>query len=57
MKKVSKVNVKGNLKGAIIKAVDLIGGFNGFIQTGDVVLVKPNYNSTDPFPATTDNEL
>jgi len=57
MKKVSKINVKGDLKGAIIKAVDLIGGFNGFIQTGDVVLVKPNYNSTDPFPATTDIEF
>lgn len=57
MKKVAKVKFEGNLKEAIEKAVNLIGGFERFIQKGDVVLCKPNFNTADPFPASTDFEF
>lgn len=53
---VSRVLVKENLKEAILKAVDEAGGFN-FIKKGDVVLLKPNFNTADPFPASTDFEF
>ncbi len=54
MIQVSKVKVGRNLKDSIKKAVDLIGGFNKFIEVGDVVLLKPNFNTPDPPPASTD---
>lgn len=57
MKKVSKVKFEGNLRETILKAVNLIGGFEKFIQKGDVVLLKPNFNTADPFPASTDFEF
>lgn len=57
MKKVAKVKFEGNLKEAILKAVNLIGGFEKFIQKGEVVLIKPNFNTADPFPASTDFEF
>jgi len=57
MKKVAKVKFEENLKEAILKAVDLIGGFKKFVKKGEVVLVKPNFNTADPFPASTDFEF
>jgi len=57
MEKVSKVKFENNLKESILKAVDLIGGFKKFIKTGEVVLLKPNFNTADPFPASTDPEF
>lgn len=58
MFKVSKVKVNNeNLKESIIKAVNLIGGFESFIDKGDVVFIKPNFNTADPFPASTDMEF
>jgi len=54
---VSKVNVSTNLKESIEKAVDLIGGFNKIISSGDKVIIKPNFNSDDPFPASSDPEF
>jgi uncharacterized protein (DUF362 family) len=53
----SKINVTGNLKTDISKAVELIGGFTKVINKGDHVLLKPNYNSADPPPATSDPEF
>lgn len=35
----------------------MIGGFESFIKKGDVVLIKPNFNTADPFPASTDFEF
>ena len=52
--KVAKVKFENNLKEAILKAVGEIGGFEKFIKVGDVVLLKPNFNTADPFPASTD---
>jgi len=57
MEKVSKVKVEKDLKEAILEAVNLIGGFSKFIKKGEVVLLKPNFNTADPFPASTDFEF
>ncbi len=54
---VSRVLVENNLKATILEAVDSIGGFKKFIKKGDVVLLKPNFNTADPFPASTDLEF
>ena len=51
---VSKIEVTENLKDDVLKAVDVIGGFRKIINPGDRVLVKPNYNSSDKPPASTD---
>jgi len=53
----SKVAGTGNLKEVILKAVDLIGGFNKVIDKGDQVLLKPNFNSADSPPASTDPQF
>ena len=50
----SKIATTEDLKGDILKAVDLIGGFNMIVNKGDQVLLKPNYNSTDKPPASSD---
>jgi len=54
---VSKVRHGANLKESILHAIDLIGGFNKVIEEGDEVLLKPNYNSADPPPASSDPEF
>ena len=41
---------------AVRKAVALAGGM-GFIRSGDTVLVKPNVNTADPYPGTTNPEV
>jgi uncharacterized protein (DUF362 family) len=51
---VSKVAAKGDVKADIVRAVDMIGGFGKVIDKGDEVLLKPNYNSADSPPASTD---
>jgi len=53
MNKVSRIKVENNLKEAILKIVNDIGGFKSFINKGDVVLLKPNFNTADPSPAST----
>lgn len=50
---VSKVAAKSDLRKGILNSVDLMGGFSRIIEKGDDVLVKPNYNSADPPPAST----
>lgn len=59
MPKVSKVKIgtPSNIKESIAKAVDGIGGFKQFIKSGDVVFLKPNFNTGDPPPASTDLEF
>lgn len=57
MNKIAIVKVKKNLKDTILEAVDLIGGFKKFINRGEVVLLKPNFNTADPSPASTDPEF
>ena len=54
---VSKVIDIGDIEASINEAVEKIGGFNSYINEGQRVLVKPNYNSADPPPATSDPEF
>jgi uncharacterized protein (DUF362 family) len=54
MSKVVKIKAVQNLKTAIAKAVNPLGGFSGLINKGEVVLLKPNFNTADPPPASTD---
>lgn len=51
---VSKVKSKENPREDILKAVNAIGGFKKILSNGDNVLLKPNYNSSDNPPASTD---
>lgn len=59
--KVAKVKLDGStrltIKQTISKTVDEIGGFKKFIKKGDVVFLKPNFNTADSFPASTDYEF
>jgi len=51
---VSKINAGKDVKESMRKAVGLIAGFSKYVSKGDTVLIKPNYNSDDPYPATSD---
>ena len=51
---VSKVASGGNLKESIKLAVSLIGGIQKLVERGDTILLKPNYNTSDPFPGSSD---
>ncbi len=51
---VAKVKANEDLRLAIARAIGLMGNLRQVIGRGDRVLVKPNFNSPDPFPAATD---
>jgi len=51
---VAKVKVDGDIGSCVQKTVGLLGDTSLAIQRGDNVLVKPNFNSPDPYPASTD---
>lgn len=52
---VSRVSAAGrDLKSAVREAVDLIGGVRRALSPGDRVLLKANFNSADPYPASSD---
>ena len=57
MDKVAKAEFQKDLKQTILKAVDEIGGFKKFVKKGDVVFLKPNFNTADPYPASTNFEF
>lgn len=50
---VSFVVSQNGIKADILKAVDLIGGFDKSLHSQDRILIKPNYNSDDPPPGST----
>jgi len=54
---VSKVAYEGNLRESIELSVSLIGGIQKLVQKGDIILLKPNYNTADPFPGSSDPEF
>ncbi|MGQ9506983.1 MAG: DUF362 domain-containing protein [Candidatus Bathycorpusculaceae bacterium] len=54
---VSKVGNIKSLKEDILKAVNLIGGFNKIVNRGDEIWLKPNFNTADPPPASSDPEF
>ena len=51
---VSKVKVVGDVGTAVVRSLELLGGLDKLVTRGDSVLVKPNFNSPDPFPGSTD---
>ncbi len=57
MPQVTKIKVNNNLKESIKEAVQGIGGFEKFIKKDDTVFLKPNFNTADPFPASSDFEF
>jgi uncharacterized protein (DUF362 family) len=54
MPAVARVPCSGKVREAIVAAIGLLGNLNQVIRPGDSVLVKPNFNSPDPPPASTD---
>jgi len=51
---VAKVKAEEDIRLAIGQAIESMGDLRQAIGRGDRVLVKPNFNSPDPFPAATD---
>jgi uncharacterized protein (DUF362 family) len=53
---VSKITcgASNDLKASIVEAVKPLGGFEAFVKSGDRVLIKPNVNTSDPMPASSD---
>jgi uncharacterized protein (DUF362 family) len=51
---VSKVVAESNLKKSIKQAIDLLGGIDKVISHGDKVTIKPNLNTADPYPASSE---
>lgn len=51
---VSRVKSSGDVLQDVRKAVDLLGGMGRLVNQGDTVTLVPNFNSDDPFPATSD---
>jgi uncharacterized protein (DUF362 family) len=49
--------VEHDLKASVAKAVGLIGGLDKVISPGNRVMLKPNFNSPDPFPGSSDIEF
>jgi uncharacterized protein (DUF362 family) len=55
---VSKIASNGqDLKGNILKAVDLIGGFSKVVEKSDEILLKPNFNTGDAPPGSSDPDF
>jgi len=54
---VSKVTCDGSLRESIERSVELIGGLDRLVKRGDTILLKPNYNTADPFPGSSDPEF
>ena len=54
---VGKKIVTGDLKESIQSVVDSIGGFSKVIEPGDKVTIKPNLNTADPYPGSSDPEF
>ena len=54
---VSKVRSDGDLRQNIGRAVAAIGGFQKLVEPGDTILVKANFNTNDPPPASSDPQF
>jgi uncharacterized protein (DUF362 family) len=54
---VSKVHGEQDLLSSVRTSVELIGGLEKVVSAGDRVMVKPNFNSPDPYPGSTDLDL
>ncbi len=50
----AKIKAGDDLRADIAAAVDRLGGFSRFLKPGEKVLIKPNFNTADPFPGSSD---
>lgn len=57
MKKVSKIKYEANLKECVNQAVEELGGWYNYVREGETVMLKPNFNTADPYPASTDMDF
>lgn len=53
----SKVTAASDVKSSILRAVNLIGGFGKVIEKNDEVWLKPNFNTGDAPPGSTDPDF
>jgi len=51
---VSKVRISDGVEAGVERCIELLGGLDRAIRSGDRLLVKPNFNSPDLFPGSTD---
>lgn len=51
---VSKAKTTNNLVEDIKKVLGSLGGIGAFVKPGETVFLKPNFNTSDPFPASSD---
>ena len=51
---VARVIADRDIRASVNKAIALLGHLGTAIERGDRVLVKPNFNSPDPYPGSTD---
>lgn len=54
---VSKVTNVDNPTEAILNSVNLIGGFQKIVEKGDEILLKPNFNTADSPPGSSDPDF
>jgi len=54
---VIKVKVTADIRAAVVEALAGLGGLGKFVRPGDKVLIKPNFNTADPFPASSDRDF
>ena len=54
---VSKVTNVHNLKESILNSVNLIGGFDKIVEAGGEILLKPNFNTADAPPGSSDPDF
>jgi uncharacterized protein (DUF362 family) len=54
---VGVVSTGENLKSDVFKPVDLIGGFGKAVEKGDEILLKPNFNTGDAPPGSSDPDF
>jgi uncharacterized protein (DUF362 family) len=54
---VSKVTNVHSLKESILNSVNLIGGFKKIVEKGDEILLKPNFNTADSPPGSSDPDF
>ncbi|MFX0088212.1 MAG: DUF362 domain-containing protein, partial [Candidatus Hodarchaeota archaeon] len=45
------------LEDTLTRVLEPLGGLSNFISVNDKVLIKPNFNTGDPFPASTDPDF
>ncbi len=55
--RVASVDVSPDLRESIERAISLVGGIDKFVRPGEVISLKPNLNSADRYPASSDPEF